>query len=200
MCTWNVWRNVCSRFCWCFVHHFKGSVNTFQADQCHLLAAQLLEQNPDSETPVLINAAQYVREKNIPKAIQILTVCWCFFSISIIKPFTTSIVQYNYIYMLCLRAWKRWRIECVGMKVTSNFLTSRWCYIPNMKVLSFVVSDKKIFKNLFIDPVTYLCNQSEPFTQFLVDIYIYSTVQGYYNAIPSSLHRHLRVLAVKSVL
>jgi len=39
-----------------------------------------------------------------------------------------------------------------------------------MKILCLVVSDKKIFeslifKNLFIDPVTYLCNQLEGFEQ-----------------------------------
>jgi len=41
-----------------------------------------------------------------------------------------------------------------------------------MKALGIVVSDKKIFKSCilktyFVDPVTYLCNQSEPFEQFL---------------------------------
>jgi len=40
-----------------------------------------------------------------------------------------------------------------------------------MKALGLVVSDKKIFesfisKNLFFDPVAYICNQSEPFEQF----------------------------------
>jgi len=38
-----------------------------------------------------------------------------------------------------------------------------------MKALDLVVSDKKIFEsfilNLFIDPVTYLCNQPERFEQ-----------------------------------
>ena len=39
-----------------------------------------------------------------------------------------------------------------------------------MKALGLVVSDKKIFesfifKNLFIDPVTYLCNHLELFEQ-----------------------------------
>jgi len=38
-------------------------------------------------------------------------------------------------------------------------------YIPNMKALGLVVSDK-IFENLFFDPMTYLCNQSEPFEHF----------------------------------
>jgi len=38
-----------------------------------------------------------------------------------------------------------------------------------MKALGIVVSNKKIFliENLIFDPVTYLCNQSEPFKQFL---------------------------------
>jgi len=41
-----------------------------------------------------------------------------------------------------------------------------------MKALGLVISDKKIFescilKTYFFDPVTYLCNQSEPFEQFL---------------------------------
>jgi len=40
-----------------------------------------------------------------------------------------------------------------------------------MKALGLVVSDKKIFEklqfeNLLFDPVTYLCNQSEPFEIF----------------------------------
>ena len=39
-----------------------------------------------------------------------------------------------------------------------------------MKALGIVVQDKKIFennifKNLLFDPVTYICNQSEPFEQ-----------------------------------
>jgi len=39
-----------------------------------------------------------------------------------------------------------------------------------MKALGLVVSDKKIFlklpfENLFIDPVTYLCNQLQRFEQ-----------------------------------
>ena len=34
-----------------------------------------------------------------------------------------------------------------------------------MKALGFVVSDKKIFENLFFDPVAYLCNQLEQFKQ-----------------------------------
>ena len=32
-----------------------------------------------------------------------------------------------------------------------------------MKAMGLVVSDKKIFENLIFNPVTYLCNQSEPF-------------------------------------
>jgi len=39
-----------------------------------------------------------------------------------------------------------------------------------MKALGLVVLDKnvdkKIFENLFLDPVTHLCNQSEPFEKF----------------------------------
>ena len=34
-----------------------------------------------------------------------------------------------------------------------------------MKALGLVVSDKKIFENLFFDPVTYLCNQLVRFEQ-----------------------------------
>jgi len=32
-----------------------------------------------------------------------------------------------------------------------------------MKALGLVVSDKKIFEDLIVNPVTYFCNQSEPF-------------------------------------
>jgi len=46
-----------------------------------------------------------------------------------------------------------------------------------MKALGLVVSDKTIFENFllktYFDPVTYLCNKSEPFEQFL-----YGTTQG----------------------
>ena len=47
-----------------------------------------------------------------------------------------------------------------------------------MKALGLVVLDKKIFEklpfeNLCFDPMTYLCNQSEPFEHFL-----YGTTQG----------------------
>jgi len=43
--------------------------------------------------------------------------------------------------------------------------------MPTLKALGLVVSDMKIFEkmhfeNLLFDPVTYLCNQSEPFEQF----------------------------------
>ena len=41
---------------------------------------------------------------------------------------------------------------------------SKWLYIPTMKVLGLAVSDKKnAFWNQPFDPVTYVCNQTEPF-------------------------------------
>ncbi|XP_052225260.1 signal recognition particle subunit SRP72-like isoform X2 [Dreissena polymorpha] len=46
---------------------------TNQADQCHQLAKQLQKQFPDIETPVLIEAAQFARDKQLTEAIDLLT-------------------------------------------------------------------------------------------------------------------------------
>ena len=46
----------------------------YQGDQCHQLASKLMEQYPEIDTPILTEAAQYVREKNVPKAVEILKV------------------------------------------------------------------------------------------------------------------------------
>jgi len=50
-------------------------------------------------------------------------------------------------------------------------------YIKHKKALGLVVSDKSRedfcklhYQNLFFDPVTYLCNQSEPFGPFLLSL------------------------------
>ncbi|XP_045189095.2 signal recognition particle subunit SRP72-like [Mercenaria mercenaria] len=51
----------------CLLHMYSN-----QADQCHQLAAKLKDQYPEIDTPVLIEAAQYVREKQTPKAIELL--------------------------------------------------------------------------------------------------------------------------------
>ncbi|WAR22360.1 SRP72-like protein [Mya arenaria] len=52
----------------CLLHMYSN-----QADQCHQLAAKLQTQFPDMDTPVLISAAQYMREKQVNKAIEVLT-------------------------------------------------------------------------------------------------------------------------------
>ena len=52
--------------------------------------------------------------------------------------------------------------------------------IPNMKALGLVVSNKKLFesciKKIFFDPVTYLCNQSEPIEKTLSTFIIFVPV------------------------
>ncbi|KAL4231087.1 Signal recognition particle core component [Mactra antiquata] len=51
----------------CLLHMYSN-----QGDQCHQLAGKLKEQYPEIETPILIEAAQYVREKQTSKAVQLL--------------------------------------------------------------------------------------------------------------------------------
>ncbi|XP_064601701.1 signal recognition particle subunit SRP72-like [Liolophura sinensis] len=51
----------------CLLHMY-----TNQGDQCKRLATSLQNQYPESETPLLIQVAQFVRDKQIPKAIQLL--------------------------------------------------------------------------------------------------------------------------------
>ncbi|KAK3582757.1 hypothetical protein CHS0354_015281 [Potamilus streckersoni] len=53
----------------CLLHMY-----TNQSDQCVQLADQLKNKYPDIETPVLIEAAHYARDKQMPKAIQVLEV------------------------------------------------------------------------------------------------------------------------------
>jgi len=43
-----------------------------QTDHCHTLAQRLSDQYPDMEAPVLIRAAQYVRDKKVDQALNIL--------------------------------------------------------------------------------------------------------------------------------
>ncbi|KAH9518925.1 Signal recognition particle core component [Bulinus truncatus] len=51
----------------CLVHLYSN-----QGDQCHQLAKKLIEQYPNLETPMLIRAAQYVRDKKIEDAVSLL--------------------------------------------------------------------------------------------------------------------------------
>ncbi|XP_060577385.1 signal recognition particle subunit SRP72-like [Ruditapes philippinarum] len=51
----------------CLLHMYSN-----QNEQCHQVAAKLQDQYPGINTPVLIEAAQYVREKQTPKAIKLL--------------------------------------------------------------------------------------------------------------------------------
>ena len=68
---------------------------------------------------------------------------------------------------------RHWRIvECLfyGMSgIFIAFVTSRWCYIPNMKALGLVVSDKKIFENCILK------------TYFLTLWHTYATNQNHLN-------------------
>lgn len=45
-----------------------------QGEQCHNLAAQLKKQYPDMAAPVLIEAAQFVKEKKAEQAQKLLSV------------------------------------------------------------------------------------------------------------------------------
>jgi hypothetical protein len=45
-----------------------------QAEQCHSLAGKLKQQYPDMASPVLIEAAQFVREKKADEAQKLLNV------------------------------------------------------------------------------------------------------------------------------
>ena len=45
-----------------------------QSNQCHNLAQKLMKEYPDIDTPVLIEAAQYVKDKDTTKAIDVLKV------------------------------------------------------------------------------------------------------------------------------
>ncbi|XP_076102018.1 signal recognition particle subunit SRP72-like [Mytilus galloprovincialis] len=45
---------------------------TNQSNQCHNLAQKLMKEYPDIDTPVLIEAAQYVKDKDTTKAIDVL--------------------------------------------------------------------------------------------------------------------------------
>ncbi|XP_033757773.1 signal recognition particle subunit SRP72-like [Pecten maximus] len=51
----------------CLLH-----LHTNQAEQCHTLAARLKTQFPDLSTPVLVDAAQYVKDKDYKRAIQLM--------------------------------------------------------------------------------------------------------------------------------
>ncbi|KAK3095763.1 hypothetical protein FSP39_018742 [Pinctada imbricata] len=51
----------------CLLHMYSN-----QGQQCHQLAAQLTTDYPELDSPVLIEAAQYAKEKNLDKAIQML--------------------------------------------------------------------------------------------------------------------------------
>jgi len=49
-------------------------VSRNQGDQCHQLAAKLRQQYPEIDTPTMVEAAQYVKEKQQDKAIEVLEV------------------------------------------------------------------------------------------------------------------------------
>ncbi|XP_041368562.1 signal recognition particle subunit SRP72-like [Gigantopelta aegis] len=51
----------------CLLHMYSN-----QSDQCLALAKILAQQRPDIDTPILIEAAQYARDKNITKSVEIL--------------------------------------------------------------------------------------------------------------------------------
>ncbi|XP_012935251.1 signal recognition particle subunit SRP72 [Aplysia californica] len=51
----------------CLVHMYSN-----QSDQCHQLAKRLHDQYPDLESPVLIRAAQFVRDKKMDEALALL--------------------------------------------------------------------------------------------------------------------------------
>lgn len=57
------------------MHQIYGwSVVYLQAEQCHTLAGKLKKQYPDMASPVLIEAAQFVREKKADEAQKLLNV------------------------------------------------------------------------------------------------------------------------------
>lgn len=49
-------------------------MNDLQSDQCKRLAQNLRAAFPDSDVPSLIESAQYIREKNVNRAIECLEV------------------------------------------------------------------------------------------------------------------------------
>ncbi|CAG5120167.1 unnamed protein product, partial [Candidula unifasciata] len=51
----------------CLVHMYSN-----QSEQCHQLAKKLMDQHPELDSPLLIRAAQFVRDKKIEEAVELL--------------------------------------------------------------------------------------------------------------------------------
>lgn len=49
-------------------------ISSFQSDHCHQLAKRLMDQFPDMDSPVLIRAAQFVKDKKMSDAVTLLAV------------------------------------------------------------------------------------------------------------------------------